>query len=299
MLTAIFRQVRPVTGQQRLLWWSGALLLASAVVHTVVAIVDGGPWLGAVSWRKPVVFGFSFGVLLWSAVWIMRNLSDRWFGWLPAGLLGGASLLEVSLITMQRWRGVPSHFNADTTLDDNVFSVMGMSVVVVVLAVVWLLVWALVRFRGSPAARLAAVAGLLAVLASGVIGKDMIAEGEAVVAATGHVPAGVVFGVEGSAKLAHAVAMHGLQLLIALAIGLRLGRRSSRSQTGIMLLAIGGYGALLTSVTVTAYAGRSVTDPQPPMALLGAAGVIVVAACLAVTAAAWVRRPVLAEPAAA
>ena len=49
---------------------------------------------------------------------------------------------------------------------------------------------------------------------------DMAALGEAAAAATGQAPATIVFGAAGSAKLAHALGMHGLQVLGVLAIGL-------------------------------------------------------------------------------
>ncbi len=95
-MSEVFRQVwlavRPVTAQQRFLWWCGTLLLASGAVHAVVAAVDGGPWWGAVSWRKPVVFGMSLGILAWSAVWVLRQLPVRRWGWLPAALTTTPSL---------------------------------------------------------------------------------------------------------------------------------------------------------------------------------------------------------------
>src|SRR2546430_2699313 len=63
ILRQVWLAVRPITGQQRFLWWCGTLLLASGAVHAVVAAVDWAPWWGAVSWRKPVVFGMSLGIL--------------------------------------------------------------------------------------------------------------------------------------------------------------------------------------------------------------------------------------------
>jgi hypothetical protein len=60
---------------------------------------------------QPVAIGVSFGLLLWSVGWIMRRMPDRWWVRVPAGLVGFSSLLEYVLITMQRWRGVASHFN--------------------------------------------------------------------------------------------------------------------------------------------------------------------------------------------
>jgi hypothetical protein len=148
ILRQVWLAVRPVTAQQRFLWWCGTLLLASGAVHAVIAAVDWAPWWGAVSWRKPAVFGMSLGILAWSAVWVMRQLPVRRWGWLPAGLLGGGSVIEVVLITMQRWRGEASHFNYKTGFDTAVWSVMSKTIIFVVLAVAVLLVWSLLRFQG-------------------------------------------------------------------------------------------------------------------------------------------------------
>jgi uncharacterized membrane protein len=275
--------VRPITAQQRFLAWCGMLLTVSGIVHAAVAAVDGGPWLGAVSWRKPVVFALSFGILLLSTIWIMRQLPQRRWSWLPVGILAVASVLEVAVITLQRWRGVPSHFNTEGPLDTAVFGTMALCVALVVLAVVVLLLWALVQFRGEPAARVAVLAGLAGVLASGLIGQDMIAEGEVVLAATGEVPAGVVFGAAGSAKLAHAVAMHGLQLLGLMAIGLGLGTLRVRTRAWVVALAAAGYAAAFASITATAYAGRAATASTPQMAVLGLAGVLIVLVAVVIT----------------
>src|SRR3712207_9047808 len=87
--------------QQRFLWWCGTLMLASGAVHAVVAVVDGSPWWGAVSWRKPVVFGVSLGLLAWSAVWIMRQLPVRRGGRLPGGRPGGVSRVGAGAIPVQ------------------------------------------------------------------------------------------------------------------------------------------------------------------------------------------------------
>ncbi|MCZ7456231.1 hypothetical protein [Streptomyces sp. WMMC940] len=284
VLRQVWSAVRPVTAQQRFLWWCGALLLASGAVHAVVAALDWAPWSGAVSWRKPVVFGMSFGVLSWSAVWVMRQLPVRRWGWLPASLLGTGSVVEVALITMQRWRGEASHFNQKPAFDSAVWSVMGSVVILVAFAVALFLVWSLVRFEGTPAARIAVVAGLLAILVSGYIGFGMAGEGEAVVDATGRVPDTVVFGAEGSAKLAHAVGMHGLQVLGLLAVGLGLRLPSARAQVRLMFLAVVGYGALFASVATTAYAGLPWTAPNRWPALIGLAGAAAVVAVFVVVA---------------
>lgn len=293
VLRQVWLAVRPVTGQQRFLWWCGTLLLTSGAVHAVVAVVDGGPWWGAVSWRKPVVFAFSLGLLAWSAVWVMRQLPVRRWGWLPAGLLGGGAIVEAALITMQRWRGKASHFNYETGFDTAVWAVMSQVIILVALAVAVLLVWSLVRFRGGPAARIAVVLGLLAIEVGGYVGYGMAAIGEAAAQTTGQAPSTIVFGAAGSAKLAHALAMHGLQVLGVLAVGLGLRPLATRTQVSLMVLASAGYASVFGAVTATAYAGRAWTSPAMPAGLLAVAGVIAVLVPYAVVVAsllpdAWV-----------
>lgn len=162
--------------------------------------------VGAVSWRKPVVFGFSLGILAWSVVWVLRQLPVRRWGGCRFGCSVGGRSWGVVLITMQRWRGEASHFNEDTIFDSAVWAVMGTTIFFVVTPLVVLLVWSLRRFQGTPAARIAVVGGLLSILVSGyIIGYAMAAVGEAAVAATGQAPETIRFGAAGSAKLAHAL----------------------------------------------------------------------------------------------
>ena len=63
----------------------GLLLLASGVFHGVVMIVTGGPLTGALSWRKPATFGFSFGLTLITLTWLFTFFAKRRVaGWLLA-----------------------------------------------------------------------------------------------------------------------------------------------------------------------------------------------------------------------
>ncbi|MFC4501015.1 MULTISPECIES: hypothetical protein [Streptomyces] len=274
----VWRAVRPVDRYQRLLWWCGTAMVASGAVHGVVAVVDFAPWWGPVSWRKPVVFGVSFGLMAWAVVWILRQLPARWWVRTGAGLVVFSSVGEAVLITAQRWRGTASHFNQATDTDAEIWSLIGNLVLLLVLGVVVLLVAALVRFDGGAASRVAVLVGLVAVLAAGAVGQKMAAIGEKAFDDTGHVPYEVLFGPAGSAKLAHAVGLHGLQLLALLAIlceSGRLGRRAAGAVTGAAAL---GYAAALAAITVTAYDGRAPLHPTPAMAVLLCAGVLIVAA---------------------
>ena len=85
--------------------------------HAAVYLVDGGPWEGPVSWRKPIVFGLSFGITVLTVSWFLTFLRLRKAtAWFVVGVLALASLGEVFLISMQKWRGVASHFNEEHRL---------------------------------------------------------------------------------------------------------------------------------------------------------------------------------------
>jgi hypothetical protein len=110
---------------------AAALLLTSALFHIAVWWLAGMPSLdGPVSWRKPITFGLSTGVLFLSLAWILGLLPDhprrarqaRWFTVLL--------IAEVALIAMQQWRGVASHFNDATRFDAAVFSAMGVLIMI-------------------------------------------------------------------------------------------------------------------------------------------------------------------------
>jgi len=274
LVRSAWAAVRPETAQQRFVWFCGALLLASGLLHGVVAVVDGGSWWGPVSWRKPVVFALSFAAMLWTVGWILRVLPPRRWAWLPVATLAVSAVAETALITLQQWRGVPSHFNPDTPFDEAIFSLMGNTVGLIVLATTVLWGWSALALRRDPVMWLAIVGGLTGVLVGGYIGVNMIAVGDAEVQATGHVPFSVVFGAEGSAKLAHATGLHGLQLLAGLAILLTLGRLSRTDQVRTMLLAVAGYAAVFGAIATTAYAGRAWTQPTAMMGLLGGLGLV-------------------------
>ncbi|MFF7389208.1 hypothetical protein ACFZAE_12295 [Streptomyces scabiei] len=282
LVADVWRAVRPLDRFQRLLWWCGTALLVSGAVHGLVAVIDRQPWWGPVSWRKPVAFGVSFGLLVWSVVWITRRVPARWWVRFPAGLIVVVALVEVGLITAQRWRGVASHFNQATDTDSAIWSVIGTLILPLILGLVWLFVAALVRFDGAGPSRVATLVGLGAVLVAGYIGMDMAAIGETAFDDTGRVPSEVLFGAAGSAKLAHAAGLHGIQLLAVLAILCEAGRLSPRRAGWVLAVAALGYAAVFWAVTATAYAGRAPYDPTAPYAILLVAGVLTTGAAAVV-----------------
>jgi hypothetical protein len=179
----------------------GLLFLASGAFHVGVWIAAGLPSLaGDVSWRKPIVFGFSIGVLFLSLGWIAGLLPQtrrlRREAWAFSALL----VAELALIDMQQWRGVASHFNTATPFDAGVFRLMGL---LITAAAVIILVWTVRLFRTAPAAGWemvwAARLGMVALNVGNLIGAVMAASQITAL------------------KPAHGIALHAIQALPVLA----------------------------------------------------------------------------------
>lgn len=251
VLTDLVRVGRftPAAPYQRFGYACAAVLFASGLFHLGVYAVDGGPWQGPVSWRKPVVFGLSFGITLATVTWFMTFLRPRRFvGWMVVGVYSLASLAEVFLISMQRWRGVPSHFNDSTPFNESVFSMMGALVSVIALLTITIAVWSWLRMDAPPSLALAIRLGLLLMLVSQGIGVQMIVEG------------GNTFGAAGALKWPHAVTLHAAQVLPALALALLASPSRELMRVRVVELGAAGYVVLIGSTMVQTYAGRAPLD---------------------------------------
>ena len=250
-----WRSLRPV---ERICWLVGAALIGSGLVHLVVAVADPRPWLGPLSWRKPVTFGLSFGTVLIAITWVA--------GYLPLterrrrvllGVFAADSVLEVAGITIQAWRHVPSHFN-NTTAFNSVIAyslAAGGAVLVVVLTAL-----ALAAFRdpsdGEPAAcdpapsmRLALRAGFALLLVGLASGAAMIARGEILIK-QGHRNA--AYDTAGFLKWTHAVTLHAVLVLPAIAWWLARTERTEAERVRVVRIATWTYVAAAAASVLVA-----------------------------------------------
>ncbi|MBJ7903681.1 hypothetical protein IF655_10265 [Streptomyces sp. DSM 110735] len=240
-----------VRAVERLCHVTGLLLVLSGLVHLVVFAVDGGPWDGPVSWRKPVTFGLSFGVTLMAVAWVTSyvRLGARTRVVL-LGVFAADCVVEVGGITLQAWRRVPSHLNMETPFDTGVSMMLavGGGVLVVVLGV-----FAVASFRrrpGGPAGMALAVrsgfAILLVALASGAV---MIARG-VVLTRTGHQE--VAYHSTAPLKPLHGVSLHAVMVLPVLAWLLSRTTASARTRWRIVAAATGCYVVAVAGAVVWA-----------------------------------------------
>jgi len=225
----------------------------------------GGSWYGPVSLRKPMTFGLSFGLTLISIVWVTSFLHLRARARaLLLGVFTAACALETVLVTVQAWRGVPSHFNLETTFDGLVARTLaggGFALVAVIV------VLTLTSFRANAAVpfslRLAIRIGFVALVGAVIVGALMIAKGMRLVFA-GDPQAAYATG--GTLKPIHGAAMHAILVLPALAWALSFTDWTERARTRAVLLATAGYAAIVGVVGVATLA--HIEPEELPLALI-------------------------------
>ena len=213
----------------------------SAAFHVRVLLATGGDWTERVLSAKPITFGISVGLLLWTCGWVI----DR----LPRARGSKVSWRRSSSDRDRRSRahnypglaGVPSHFNFTTATDSIIFSAMGAAIGVFSCRPAGL--------RSGPSSsdlpdrvtRLAVLGGLALVITGLGLGQWVIGLGVQMAEQLGHAPDTVPAGAAGVAKFPHAMALHGIQLFIAASVLARSGRLGSASQINAVRMTVLGY----------------------------------------------------------
>lgn len=292
---------RPAASWPRVLGVAGAVLLATMVVHVVALVVLGGPVSGPVSLRKPATFAETGWLLCWSVAAVLPRLRTRpWQRHVVGGAVLAFALVETTVMAVQAWRGVPSHYNFTTPLDTALMrgGAAGTAAVFVVGMVV-LLVTTL-RSRGTPPElRLGVAAGVLVVLTGCAVGMMMISNNSGVYRGgigNGFGRTGAYFGPDaatvgpdlagfrpatagGDLVLPHAIGVHGL-LLLAVPAVLLVGT-AVRARLALVATMVAAVGTALAVLLVHAFR-------MLPLDALGPAALTVLATCVAAYLAALV-----------
>jgi hypothetical protein len=232
----------------------GVLLLISGFVHLAILIINGGSWYGPLSFRKPATFGLSFGLTLVTIVWVTGFLK---LGTHARSVLltafTAASVLETTLVSLQAWRGVPSHFNVETGFDAWVARGLAGGGAALVGMIVVLTVAAFRTNSDVPLSlRIAIRTGFLALCAAMAVGDVMIVRGMRLVFA-GDPQTAYLTG--GALKPIHAVTMHGILVLPVLASLMSFTDWTEQRRVKVVVAAACGYGLLVAMVTIGTVAG--------------------------------------------
>jgi hypothetical protein len=261
----------------------GTLMLVVAVASVVGMLVDPRTITGAPAWLKPFKFAISTAVYSLTLAWIFGSLSDwprvrRVVGWVTAIVF----VLEVAIIGTQAWRGTTSHFNVSTRLDAILFTIMGSAIVLqtLVSVTVAVAVWRQ-RFTDRPlgwALRLGMTLTIVGAFTGALMTRPTTAQLEDA-RATGHMAisgAHTVGGTDGGPgvpitgwsrehgdlRIPHFVALHAIQVLALLAIGLRRSRASETVQVRSVQFAAASYASLFLLLLWGAFRGQSLVAPD-------------------------------------
>jgi hypothetical protein len=267
-------------GYQRLAYLVGAGLIVVGLAHAGMWAVAGGSAAGPLSWRKPTTFGISFGLTTLTLGWVGLYLPVRQvIGWIAAGLLCASTTYEVAWVVIQHARGVLSHFNDTTPLDERLFILGAVMVAIAILVIAAMTMAAFVRTTAPAPMALAIQSGLLALLAAQATGVWMLLHGLALLDADADpaIHSMSTYGAAGTMKFAHAVPMHAIQVLAALAWLLSLSGLPQRRQLQLVALAVVGYAGLFGVALLRTTSGLA------PVELLDAStlGYLLAAALLA------------------
>jgi uncharacterized membrane protein YhaH (DUF805 family) len=259
-----------------------------AVVSAAGLMLDGRTLDGLPIWAKPLKFAVSFVIYTVTWAWLLSlQRRARRVGWWAGTILAVTGLAEMAIIVGQAARGHRSHFNIATPLDATLFTIMG---VTVILLFVTNLVAATLVLRERLADRATTWAVRLG-LAISVVGlglgglmlgpkghqiADLRADTATVVGAHSvGVPDGgpglPILGwstTGGDLRIPHFVGMHALQLMPLLALALltlssRLpALRDETTRLRLILIAGAAYTGLLTLVTWQALRGQPLIHPD-------------------------------------
>ncbi|MBA4032412.1 MAG: hypothetical protein C0478_16195 [Planctomyces sp.] len=192
---------------------TGLALMLSGILHVVVGLALQDDWHGPLSFRKPALFGLSTGLTCVSISWIWGQIKTTWFDPAIVWLTAFALLFEVTLITLQTWRGVPSHFNHESYKDAFIEVAMLVLITAASVGILWLTIRCLlpnVFLNADDAMRLAIRAGLVLLIVSLGLGFLISAIGweELRAGRSPHIypPGGVL-------KFPHGACLHAVQTL--------------------------------------------------------------------------------------
>ncbi len=282
--------------------WHRPLLLLTATMAALTIISLGGLLLdhrvldGMPIWAKPLKFSLSFTAygLTWAWLLSLRRRAPRW-GWWLGTVLAIASVVEMAVIISQVIRGRRSHFNVSTALDSSLYSLMGVTIAILLIANLAAAVLVLRERQADPATTWAIRIGLVISTAGLALACLMLPPtaaqlADAATTAIGAHGVGVPDGgpglpllgwstTGGDLRIPHFVGMHALQVMPLLALATaRIRNQAVRLR--LVSVAGAGYAGLVALVTWQALRGQPLL--RPDALTTGAMGLLMIAVAAAI-----------------
>lgn len=262
----------------------GLLMLALAPVFGLALIADPRTITGMPAWLKPAKFAVSVGVFCLTLAWVQSFLMP-WrrlravTGWATALTLS----MEVTIISLQAWRGMASHFNVGTPLDGVLYLAMGIGILLQTLLTVTIALALWASSFEDRALGWALRLGVTLSIAGASVGvlmtrpnlqqrEEARARGGRYVVNGAHTIGGPDGGPglpgtgwsleHGDLRVAHFVGLHALQALPIVALLLARRRLDDARRVRLVLLAAVSHGTLFLILFWQALRAQSIAGPD-------------------------------------
>jgi hypothetical protein len=230
------------------LYWRNPLLTLVAWLHMVLLlatcfglITDDRVNTGGNAWLEPAKFMFSIAVYLWTIAWFSKYIRrPRWLLTSVSIVIATTMIVASACVLLQAARGITPQYSVTTDFDAAIFQTMGIMIGVDMFMMVVIL---FMFSRPSIHLRLAYLwsirAGLVIFLGGGVIGGLTAALGTQNYGAPGGGPGlPLLNGNSGDLRIAHALALHALQVLPVIGYAISCWSSVSRTASKLALLAV-------------------------------------------------------------
>jgi hypothetical protein len=186
------------------------VMVVLGIVHVPIAWWSHQPWDGAISWRKPILFGISGGLTLGSLAWVWSYLPRRPWDDAAKKIVSMSLMIEIGLITLQIWRGQPSHFNRSTWWNARIDEATLLLITLVVAVIGWITLRSMGKIHAEPVTAMSIRAGMCFLSISCALGYLTSIVGYQNIEAS--LPP-ERFGSAGVLKFPHGACLHAIQTL--------------------------------------------------------------------------------------
>ena len=249
------------------------VLAGTAVFHLMMLLIAVGLFafdprevMGINVWIKPMKFMASITIYLVTVAWLIGYIERaRWSVRTITWGIAICMVVETTMIFLQAGRGVRSHFNDASSFDSTIFAVMGIGVIIDTMLMLLMLILFFCRQKKLPGTYLWSIRlGILMFLAGGIVGGWMSSHGGHTVPAVDGGPGLPLLNWSvnaGDLRIAHALGLHGLQVMpiVGYLLSRGLDSRFGPVATTTMLVMFGAfYGATVLGMFLHALAGASI-----------------------------------------
>ena len=260
---------------QRIACAVGTLVILTGVLHLLCFPMSiNAVWSGPTGARKLVVFGISTGLTIITMGWILKFMKPKPVLYSVMMLIISTVLLiEIFIINIQYFRGVPSHFNVSTPFDIVMWSAMMVCIFIFMAVALLQTVLTFTSSNASPIMTIAIRASMLLFMFSQVSGLMIVSNGESIVFQNGqfiieNIAMATTVGAAGDLKLPHALSLHAIQLIPLMALLLASLEGSEKNSIRLLYVGVFGFSGLVLISFTQALSGKQFLNLDTVSALL-------------------------------